>query len=114
MATEMAETKLSIGHEVDSAVTDQMGYRPSESDQATVEYLIDRADERAVLRKIDWIVMPAMTFVYFFQCEKSPRVLTGAQKPNHEQISTSKLSTTRPCLGSRRIFTSLGWSSPGS
>lgn len=35
--------------------------------EPAVEYDIDPADERRVLRKIDLIVMPAMTFVYFFQ-----------------------------------------------
>ena len=38
----------------------------------SVEYLIDPAEERAVLRKIDFIIMPAMTFVYFFQCTRRP------------------------------------------
>ncbi|KAH8899930.1 MFS general substrate transporter [Thozetella sp. PMI_491] len=37
------------------------------SDRASVEYFIDPAEEKAVLRKIDFIIMPAMTFVYFFQ-----------------------------------------------
>ncbi|KAJ9139406.1 MFS general substrate transporter [Pleurostoma richardsiae] len=39
----------------------------SSGGEAVVEYHIDPAEEKAVLRKIDWIVMPAMTFVYFFQ-----------------------------------------------
>jgi hypothetical protein len=41
----------------------------SSGGEAVVEYHIDPAEEKAVLRKIDWIVMPAMTFVYFFQCK---------------------------------------------
>lgn len=31
-------------------------------------FLFDPAEEKAVIRKIDFIIMPAMTFVYFFQC----------------------------------------------
>jgi len=31
-------------------------------------FLFDPAEEKAVIRKIDLIIMPAMTFVYFFQC----------------------------------------------
>ncbi len=45
------------------------GHGSVSSDRVSVEYLIDPAEERAVLRKIDWIILPAMTFVYFFQCE---------------------------------------------
>lgn len=41
--------------------------KQSTTSQGASEYVIDPAEERAVLRKIDLIVMPAMTFVYFFQ-----------------------------------------------
>jgi hypothetical protein len=33
-----------------------------------VEYFIDEDEDRAVLRKIDWVVMPTMMVVLFFQC----------------------------------------------
>ena len=38
---------------------------------AQVEYFIDKDEDRAVLRKIDWIVMPTMMMVLFFQCRIS-------------------------------------------
>lgn len=57
--------------ELRSDVTDGKDIlEPSSSPElSSVEYVIDPAEEKAVLRKIDWIIMPAMTFVYFFQCK---------------------------------------------
>ncbi len=49
----------------------EKGYRVASSANGSVEYLIDPAEERAVLRKIDFIILPAMTFVYFFQCTRA-------------------------------------------
>ena len=48
------------------------------SGQSPAEYIVDPAEEKAVLRKIDFIIMPAMTFVYFFQCEELPLRVTTA------------------------------------
>lgn len=39
---------------------------PAYSDEP---FLYEPDEERAVIRKIDFIIMPAMTFVYFFQCK---------------------------------------------
>lgn len=32
---------------------------------------LDPVEERAVVRKLDRVIMPLMAFVYFFQCEFS-------------------------------------------
>lgn len=37
--------------------------------EGSVEYNIDPEEDRKVLRKIDWVVMPTMMIVLFFQCE---------------------------------------------
>ena len=37
--------------------------------EGSVEYHIDPEKDRKVLRKIDWVVMPTMMIVLFFQCE---------------------------------------------
>ena len=60
------------------------------SGQGAVEYVIDPAEGRAVLRKIDWIVMSSMTFVYFFQCKPIVLILSCHPCP-------------RPCLTLSRI-----------
>ena len=37
--------------------------------EGSVEYDIDPEEDRKVLKKIDWVVMPTMMLVLFFQCE---------------------------------------------
>jgi hypothetical protein len=37
-----------------------------------VTYHIDPKDERAVLRKLDRVILPLMALVYFFQCRLFP------------------------------------------
>ena len=37
--------------------------------EGSVEYDIDPEEDRKVLRKIDWVVMPTMMIVLFFQCK---------------------------------------------
>lgn len=34
-----------------------------------VAYQIDPADEKAVVRKLDRVILPLMALVYFFQCQ---------------------------------------------
>lgn len=52
-------------------------------------FLFDPAEEKAVIRKIDFIIMPAMTFVYFFQCMSpypSPPLFSfSSQEPTNDQ-----------------------------
>jgi ACS family allantoate permease-like MFS transporter len=38
-----------------------------------VAYQIDRADEKAVVRKLDRVILPLMALIYFFQCESLGR-----------------------------------------
>lgn len=45
---------------------DQAWSKEAESHTAIV---IDPAEERAVLKKIDRVILPLMAFVYFFQCK---------------------------------------------
>lgn len=37
--------------------------------EGSVAYNIDPEEDRRVLRKIDWVVMPTMMIVLFFQCK---------------------------------------------
>lgn len=37
--------------------------------EGSIAYHIDPEEEKKVLRKIDWVVMPVMMIVLFFQCE---------------------------------------------
>jgi hypothetical protein len=39
--------------------------------EGAVAYSIDPDEDRKVSRKIDWVVMPTMMIVLFFQCETS-------------------------------------------
>jgi hypothetical protein len=37
--------------------------------EGSVQYHIDPEDDQKVLKKIDWVVMPVMMLVLFFQCK---------------------------------------------
>jgi hypothetical protein len=48
-----------------SIMEDHSGSKEADSSTAIV---IDPAEELAVLRKLDRVILPLMAFVYFFQC----------------------------------------------
>lgn len=49
-----------------------------ENEQNHVFEAIDPAEEKAVVRRLDSVIMPLMAVVYFFQCEYRP----GNIQPN--------------------------------
>jgi ACS family allantoate permease-like MFS transporter len=60
-----------LKHQVDEKIEMAAGKDPNE---LVVSYHIAPEDEKAVLRKLDRVILPLMALVYFFQCESSMKM----------------------------------------
>jgi hypothetical protein len=70
-------------------------------------YVVDKLEEKKVVRKLDRVILPLMAFVYFFQCELVPvRVCEEEQEwliIPRRQIWTNRVSTMLQSSASGRI-----------